>query len=225
VRDSGVVVGHPGERLHAVLPEGVGVESWAGDDVVEHDGCGTAFVIVLEPTTLTVAHGTHPVPALGYAVLPEPARLERGSGLVITAPAYNGLFQVGGPVEPRGRLHYIDGCSDTVLVPPAVRGDPCLNLLHLPPGTRQTDHEHPSVRVGVVLTGEGVCVSDGAHRDRLAPGYAFVLAPRTVHHFETPVDSSMLLIAWHPDSDTGPTDDDHPMLNRTLQPRTAVRVR
>ena len=26
----------------------------------------------------------------------------------------------------------------------------------------------------------------------------------------------MDIVAWHPDSDTGPSDDDHPMVNRTL---------
>jgi len=28
------------------------------------------------------------------------------------------------------------------------------------------------------------------------------------------------VIAWHPDSDFGPRDDDHPMINRTLIPST-----
>jgi hypothetical protein len=37
----------------------------------------------------------------------------------------------------------------------------------------------------------------------------------SVHSFytrETPLD----VIAWHPDSDFGPTDENHPMRNRTI---------
>jgi hypothetical protein len=47
-------------------------------------------------------------------------------------------FALGGPCEAFGRLRYIDGCSDSLLVGPAVRGDPCLNHLHFPPGVSQT---------------------------------------------------------------------------------------
>ena len=36
-----------------------------------------------------------------------------------------------------------------------------------------------------------------------------------LHSFFT-TDSSLDVIAWHPDSDFGPTHDDHPMVNLTL---------
>ena len=32
-------------------------------------------------------------------------------------------------------------------------GDPCLNLLHIPPSTRQSAHTHPSIRVGLIVSG------------------------------------------------------------------------
>ena len=35
------------------------------------------------------------------------------------------------------------------------------------------------------------------------------------HCFRTE-DSGMCVIAYHPDSDFGPTDDEHPMINRTI---------
>ena len=138
---------------------------------------------------------------------------------MITTAGHRGFFVVGGPVEPSGRLRYIDGCTDSVLVAPIRRGDPCLNLLHLPAGTLQTNHVHPSVRVGLVVRGHGRCVLSGGVAEgveTLAPGTVFLLAPDTVHRFETDADEALLLMAWHPDSDTGPTDDDHPMLNRTF---------
>jgi len=172
--------------------------------------------MVAEAAQLTVAHGTFPLAASSYAVLPDAGAIEGGAGVVVTTPHHRGFFVVGGPVETTGRLRYIDGCSDSVLVAPIRRGDPCLNLLHLPPGTAQTNHVHPSVRVGLIVRGRGRCVvADGEEVVGLAPGSAFVLEPDAVHRFETDADD-LLLMAWHPDSDTGPTDDDHPMLNRTV---------
>ena len=35
------------------------------------------------------------------------------------------------------------------------------------------------------------------------------------HKFRT-FDSEMRVIAYHPDSDFGPQDEDHPMINRTM---------
>jgi quercetin dioxygenase-like cupin family protein len=208
--------------LRWAAADGVGVASWVGE--YDHAGGATAYVLVAEPASLTGGCGTYPLPARSYAVLPDTARIEGGSGVVITTAGHRGFFLVGGPVEPTGRLRYIDGCTDSVLVAPIRRGDPCLNLLHLPPDTVQTNHRHPSVRVGLVLEGRGRCVlmrgtdhTDHAERtEALTPGTAFVLAPDTVHRFETDAHEGLLLMAWHPDSDTGPTDDDHPMLNRTF---------
>ncbi len=31
-------------------------------------------------------------------------------------------------------------------------------------------------------------------------------------------DEALDVVAWHPDSDFGPRDDDHPMTNRTVIP-------
>src|SRR5436190_277990 len=71
-----------------------------------------------------------------FFVLPGSGRIKcshGGAGLVISRLDYRGLFQIGGPVEAMGRLRYIDGCSDTLLVCPPLLGEPCLNHLHIPP--------------------------------------------------------------------------------------------
>jgi hypothetical protein len=44
------------------------------------------------------------------------------------------------------RLTLLKMPKDTLLLPPPKLADPCLNLLHFPPGIRQTAHTHPSVR-------------------------------------------------------------------------------
>ncbi len=146
-----------------------------------------------------------------------PGELElSGSGQVfgITHLASRGLFQLVGPVEERGRLRYIDGCTDSLLIPPQLKGEPCLNHLHFPSGIDQTAHTHPSLRAGLVLRGSGVCRMPG-RSVALVPGLVFHIPADVVHAFATQ-DSSMDVVAFHPDSDFGPEHDDHPMINRTI---------
>jgi quercetin dioxygenase-like cupin family protein len=138
-----------------------------------------------------------------------------GLGMISSAFGYSGLNVFGGPIEPTGRLRYIDGCTDTLLVPPVRKGNPCLNHLHFPNGIVQTPHTHPSIRSGMVYRGQGVCVIQQQEHVPLIPGYAFIIETNAVHSFNTQGES-MDVIAFHPDSDTGMTDDDHPMINRTI---------
>jgi quercetin dioxygenase-like cupin family protein len=145
-----------------------------------------------------------------------------GTGITSSARGYEGLNVFGGPIERLGRLRYIDGCSDSLLVPPVRRGDPCLNFLHFPTDIVQTPHVHPSVRTGVVLRGEGVCVVPGADPIALRPGVTFVIPTNATHSFNTE-SSTMDVIAFHPDSDVGVTDDDHPMVNRTIVDGVSAR--
>lgn len=123
------------------------------------------------------------------------------------------LNSIGGPIEATGRLKYIDGCSDTLLLSPVRLGEPCLNLLHFPKNTTQTEHNHPSFRFGIVTSGKGVCVTRGQTQE-LNTGDVFFI-PRDVYHKFDTHSSSMNIIAFHPDSDWGPTDEEHPMINRT----------
>jgi len=118
-----------------------------------------------------------------------------------------------GRIEDRGRLTYIDGCSDSLLVYPPRQGDPSLNLLYFPPGIDQTFHVHPSIRLGCIARGQGL--ADLKHTEhQLNAGDMFYLTEQELHRFRTK-NSSMTVIAWHPDGDWGPTDHNHTMLNRT----------
>ena len=138
----------------------------------------------------------------------------RSKGILISQSGYQGLFQIGGPIESTGRLQYIDGCSDTLLISPVRKGDACLNFLHLPAETNQTSHTHPSFRFGAIVSGEGYCESDNG-TERLTPGKIFYIPPEGQHRFRTQ-DSSLSVIAFHPDSDFGPDDCNHPMVNKTI---------
>ena len=135
--------------------------------------------------------------------------------MLVTLRRFEGIPLVGGPVERTGRLDYIDGCSDTGLIAPLRLGNPCLNFLHFPPGVRQTRHTHPSHRIGLVYRGNGVCIHDNGETPMRA-GDVFALPAWTPHCFHTAEDI-MDIIAFHPDSVFGPTDESHQMKNATIQ--------
>ena len=176
-----------------------------------------------------------------------------GEVLLIERIGYYGYPQSGGPLEEAGRLKYIDGCSDTLLICPPVVGEPCLNHLHIPAGTNQTAHTHPSQRIGTIARGSGFCltpyegqvllpeqtvvqwidpwpveVSFDATSETapvsvqtslkvktpLRAGMGWWIPTALLHSFHTEGDS-LDVVAWHPDSDFGPTHDNHPMVNRT----------
>jgi quercetin dioxygenase-like cupin family protein len=194
------------------------VSSVAGGALVLDEGATHHGFVDDGAATLTCSAGRFVLqPGMYFSVL-APATLEAsGRAIVFSRRGVRGLFMIGGPVEAEGRLRYIDGCTDTLLVPPVVRGDPCLNLLHIPPWTRQSAHTHPSYRVGVIASGRGRCVTPTSTTP-LLPGMAFHIPASAEHAFFTD-DEALRVIAWHPDSDTGPVDDDHPMINRTIPVR------
>ena len=188
--------------------------AWRDARLMVH-AAGTQFGFVQEgPATLECESGTFELRSGMYFAVSGQCRLHGGSGLVVSRLNYHGFFHLGGPVEQRGRLRYIDGCSDSLLIPPVAWGDPCLNLLHLPPHTRQSEHTHPSLRVGIVIRGAGRCVLPD-REVALYPGQIFAIRAEQLHCFHTD-SSEMAVVAFHPDSDFGPTDERHPMINRTF---------
>lgn len=142
-----------------------------------------------------------------------------GQGIVIEMPGINFPdsllvnFKSGIP----GSLSYIDGCSNSCIVPPPRNGEPCLNYLYFPPNINQTEHVHPSIRIGIIVSGKGYA-DVGGQSFSLEVGKIFVLDRFTSHRFRTE-NESMSLIAFHPDSDDGPTDEFNPMKTRTYIPR------
>ncbi len=180
------------------------------------DGEGTHFGFVWRgPAVLSCGSGSFELGSGMYFAVPGAGSVAgAGAGVVVTRVGSRGLFMIGGPVEPAGRLRYIDGCTDSLLVPPVMRGDACLNALFFPPGIDQTEHTHPTSRVGLVASGRGECVTP-ERTVALEPGLAFVIPAGARHRFRTS-DGSMVVVAYHPDSDTGPTHESHPMINRTM---------
>ena len=147
----------------------------------------------------------------------EPVKLDyTGKLIMFTRIGFMGQSVIGGPIEDKGRLSYIDGCSDTILVYPPRMGDPSLNYLYFPPNITQSFHTHPTIRLGVVVNGSGYAsLSDNEDSDiLLSEGDMFCLEPQELHRFRT-TKSHMRIVVYHPDGDWGPTDHNHIMLNRT----------
>lgn len=176
---------------------------------------GTHFGYVWQSESiLMVKGGTFQLAAGMYFSIPGEAKLMgTGKGIVVTRLGYQGVFSIGGPIERNGRLRYIDGCMDSLIIPPPMLGNPCLNALYFPHGINQTAHTHPSMRVGMIASGSGECITQD-ETIPLAPGQVFVIPAGTVHSFKT-TDSPMVVIAYHPDSNYGPTHEMHPMISRT----------
>lgn len=140
-----------------------------------------------------------------------------GEAFCVTRYGYKGQNVVGGPIEKSGRLCYIDSCSDSLLIYPPRMGDPSLNALYFPAGTNQTHHIHPSIRFGVVASGSGfACIKKNEKEIEipLTKGLVFCIEEREIHRFRTE-ENEMVVVAFHPDGDWGPTDHNHTMLNRT----------
>lgn len=139
---------------------------------------------------------------------------KNSKGFVVSRLNYNGLFSIGGPIESKGRYQYIDGCSDSLLISPVKLGDPCFNLLHFPKNINQTPHTHPSVRIGMIVKGNGFCILRNETIE-LNEGQVFIISPDIIHSFKT-LDNEMLIVVYHPETDFGPTDKNHPMINKTI---------
>lgn len=186
----------------------------AGIESIQIEAGDTAYGYVQEGDVTLCSFGlTQTVRAGMYFSIPGPADLSAFIGLLSIRKGYIGLPTFGGPVERLGRLRYIDGCSDSLLIGPPVKGDPCLNYLYVPPYLNQTAHTHPSVRLGIVIEGHGYCLTPDGKHDLIA-GEIFVLPPEEVHSFHTD-DKPLRIVVYHPDSDFGPSHEQHPMINRT----------
>lgn len=190
------------------------LHAW-NEDALELSGNNTHFGFVQRgKSVLQTINGEFTLGEKMYFSIPGSFSIVGGAGIVVSRLDYTGLFTIGGKIETTGRLRYIDGCTDTLLIAPPLFGDPCLNALYFPQNIRQTPHTHPSVRVGIVASGTGTCVLHG-NTVALKTGQAFVIAPDALHSFNT-AHKEMIVIAYHPDSDFGATHEAHPMINRTM---------
>ena len=151
------------------------MRAWGGKQQPTWNGgkeSGTVYGFVFEGTmTLTVQSSSSSAPKEGqqkersfmlyegmYFASPGRVKVSGGAGILQLVDHHRAMFSMGGPLEENGRLAYIDGCTDSLLLSPAIKGAPCLNHLHFPPSILQTQHTHPSGRSGIVVRGRGTCI-------------------------------------------------------------------
>ena len=213
--DRGEVVEISGEKLIACNPDAP--SAFVSHVISEYKSRtnGTCYGFALDGGIVVCDNGEHyTLQPRQYFAIHSPLRIFSQCVVVIELDQYKRLQMVGGPCEDRGRLKYIDGCMDSVLIAQPKLGDPCMNLLYFPTNIRQTMHTHPSLRCGMTVSGRGRAIFPNGEVP-LQPGSVWFLETGGEHCFYTD-DSELLVTAWHPDTDTGPTHDDHPMLNRTI---------
>lgn len=198
---------------------------WTGD-VTQLSEDASHYIVVYSGEAAVEQDGyTNILRAGHYGVFSGEAEVLSGDGsaLIVSAIGHHAMPLFGGPIEETGRLRYIDNCRNTVLLPPSVKGEPCLNFLDLCAGVTQTAHTHPSLRVGIVLRGNGACgTADGTLP--LTTGTMFVIPPGTSHSFQSQGEP-MKIVIYHPDSADGPTHVNNTMLNNTfVDGRTAQNL-
>ena len=196
------------------------IQTW-GNESLALSNKGTHYGFIWQgEAILQRAQQAAPLPLQSgmYFSLSEPATLiGKAAGIIITHPTHQGQFSLGGPIDTKGRLPYIDGGTTTLLIPPIASGDPCLSALYMPANVNQTTHEHPSDRIGIIIQGSGNCIAENPTPQHypLQPGTLFHISAHQPHRFSTG-PSGLDLVVFHPDSDMGVTARNHPMLRRTL---------
>ena len=61
--------------------------------------------------------------------------LSGGKKIIIVAPTSTKRPEQTIKIPSSGAYEYIDGCTDSLLVPPTFKGEDCLNALYFPPDT------------------------------------------------------------------------------------------
>ena len=94
------------------------VQAWRGASLAFRGGTTCGFVHEGK-ARLTTGGGEFLLEPGMYFSVPGAGEISgSGCGMAVTQPGYAGFFQIGGPAEESGRLRYIDGCTDSLLIAP-----------------------------------------------------------------------------------------------------------
>lgn len=112
-------------------------------------------------------------------------------------------------------LPYINGCSSRQIFSPERQGDPCWQMMFMPPKTKeQMHHVHTTARAVYVLKGKGSCVYDHGKEFEFNAGDTIIIPKLVSHHFITD-DLSLTVLPVHIFSSLGSIEFDHPMMRGT----------
>lgn len=120
-----------------------------------------------------------------------------------------------GKIPQRGAIEYEPGGQETTLVYPDIFGEPTLNFLSMEPHFRdQLMHWHDAIRINIVISGEVFCETPSHAPVTCNRGSIIILPNGALHRFRTN-STGMKFVAFHPDSEFGPTPKNNPMFNKT----------
>ena len=119
---------------------------------------------------------------------------------MLAIEAETALPPAGGYVEDAGRNRRFGGCSVSRLVMPPRPGDPCVDHVHIVPGTVEREHVHPSDRIGLAVRGRGRAHRETGPPMALYPGRAWRIPAGERHRFETAGEALDMLV-FRPDSE------------------------
>lgn len=201
---------------------------WAWDKALdfEHDGSTCYGYIANGEAILGLESGPmYKLKAGQFFSVNEPFAVVGGKGVIMERVGYDGVNLIGGPIEAEGRIKYADGCDYSCVLQPVKLGDPCLNVLYIPEATDQVPYTHPSMRICMVASGSGVCVTP-YEKIALITGSVFIIheegkeathngitAVSGTHSFQTK-DEPMIIVEYSPDSYFGISEKDRALLKK-----------
>ena len=115
------------EYCDSASPEFTLFAQWK-DYYEQKDDCG-CYVFAQKDAVLSYKNDSLKVQLQSgqFASITGAFTLTGGTGIIMKMQEYRPLFMMGGPIEERGRLKYIDGCTDSLLLSPTKCGNPCFN--------------------------------------------------------------------------------------------------
>ena len=119
---------------------------------------------------------------------------------MLAIDAGTALPPAGGYVEDAARGLRIDGGSASRPVLPARRGDPCVEHLHIVPGTAGIWRRRAGERIGLVVRGRGRAHHEAGPPLALYPGRALRIPPGELHRFET-AGEALDIVVFQPAGD------------------------
>ena len=135
----------------------------------------------------------------------------RGQSVFFVRYGFQGLNQIGGPVESTGRIGSTDGSSTTLLIAPPRMGDAELDLLHIPSSVTRGPSQHASCRFGVVL--KGCCtLTINKQQTQLNIGSVFCIEAHESYSIKT-LQSNATIIMYQPEGGWGPNEHNSQKLN------------
>ena len=192
------------------------VQTWNGGDLKLREDA-SHFVTVLEGKMSVEAVAIKAVLSdYCYGSFAGAAKLTGSAhAVVVSCVDYQCMTLFGGPLEAYGRLRHAHGCTTSLLLSPPFLGEPCLSFLNVHAGTHQPPLTHPSIRIGMVVSGHGRC---GTASEPLVfeKGSVFIVPPDTLHSFQTD-EANIRIVLFQAESVFGPSDTDELLGNQKLR--------